>query len=99
MLVLSGTGIVCVLVVIAGFQHKGGPAAVWQIAGALYLVSVLILVGCHLVALLHGMDGLEPRPHAGRGRQAPPAASSPCEDAQHRSSGHGHAPTRRWSGT
>src|SRR5258706_464510 len=46
MLVLFGTGIVCVLVMIAGLQHKGDPAAVWQIAGAaLYLVSVLILVG------------------------------------------------------
>jgi len=49
MLVLFGTGIVCVLVMIAGFQHKGDPAAVWQIAGAaLYLVSALILVGYHV---------------------------------------------------
>jgi uncharacterized membrane protein len=30
MLVLSGTGIVCVLVMIAGFQHKGDPAAALQ---------------------------------------------------------------------
>jgi len=47
--VLSGTGIACVLVMIAGFWHKGDPAAVRQIAGAaLYLVSVLILAGCHV---------------------------------------------------
>jgi len=47
--VLSGTGITCVLVMIAGFWHKGDPAAVRQIAGAaLYLVSVLILAGCHV---------------------------------------------------
>lgn len=49
MLVLFGTGIVCVLLMIAGFQHGGDPAAVWQIVGAaLYLVSVLILVGYHI---------------------------------------------------
>lgn len=49
MLVLFGTGIVCVLLMIAGFQHRGAPAAGWQIAGAaLYLVSVLILVGYHV---------------------------------------------------
>jgi hypothetical protein len=47
--VLFGTGIVCVRVMIAGFRHKGDPAAVWQIAGAaLYLVSVLILAGYHV---------------------------------------------------
>lgn len=100
---------------IAGFQHKGGPAAVWQIAGtALYLVSVLILVGYHVprndqlmkadpappgqvppgrTSTRHGWLGITPA------HWPPPAASSPCEHAKHRSSGHGHAPTRRWSGT
>jgi len=39
--VLSGTGIGRVLVMIAGFWHKGGPAAVRQIAGA-----ALYLDGC-----------------------------------------------------
>jgi uncharacterized membrane protein len=49
MLVLFGTGIVCVLLMISGFQHRGDPAAVWQIVGAaLYLISVLILVGYHV---------------------------------------------------
>ena len=49
MLVLFGTGIVCVLLMITGLQHRGQPAAGWQIAGAaLYLVSVLILVGYHV---------------------------------------------------
>jgi len=49
MLVLFGTGIVCVLLLIAGFQHRHDPAAIWQIVGAaLYLVSVLILVGYHI---------------------------------------------------
>jgi uncharacterized membrane protein len=49
MLVLFGTGIVCVLLMISGFQHRDDPAAVWQLVGAaLYLVSVLILVGYHI---------------------------------------------------
>jgi uncharacterized membrane protein len=49
MLVLFGTGIVCVLLMITGLQHRDHPAAGWQIAGAaLYLVSVLILVGYHV---------------------------------------------------
>jgi uncharacterized membrane protein len=49
MVVLFGTGIVCVLLLIAGVRHRDDPAAVWQIVGAaLYLVSVLILVGYHI---------------------------------------------------
>ena len=48
MVVLFGTGIVCVLLLIAGVRHRDDPAAVWQIVGAAhYLVSVLILVGCY----------------------------------------------------
>lgn len=48
MLVLFGTGIVCVLVVIAGLKRHDA-ATPWQIAGAaLYLASVLILVGYHV---------------------------------------------------
>ena len=49
MVVPFGTGIVCVLLLIAGVRHRDDPAAVWQIVGAaLYLVSVLILVGYHI---------------------------------------------------
>ena len=49
MVVLFGTGIVCVLLLIAGVRHRDDSAAVWQIVGAaLYLVSVLILVGYHI---------------------------------------------------
>lgn len=48
MLMLFGTGIVSVLVMIAGI-HRHDAATVWQIAGAvLYLLSVLILVGYHV---------------------------------------------------
>jgi uncharacterized membrane protein len=49
MLVLFGTGVLCVLLIISGFQHRDNPAAVWQIVGAaLYLVSVLILIAYHI---------------------------------------------------
>ena len=49
MVVLFGTGIVSVLLLVAGVRHRDDPAAAWQIAGAaLYLVSVLILVGYHI---------------------------------------------------
>jgi uncharacterized membrane protein len=119
MLVPSGTGIVCVLVMIAGFAHKGDPAAVRQIAGAaLYLISVLILAGYHVPHNDQLMKadptppgqvppGRTPARHGWPGTTparwplpaAPPAASSPCEHAKHRSVGHEHAPTRRWSGT
>lgn len=48
MLLLFGTGVLCVLVMIAGFRQHGTVGA-WQIAGAvLYLASVLILVGYHV---------------------------------------------------
>lgn len=48
MLVLFGTAIVCVLVMIAGIQRHDAATA-WQVAGAaLYLISVLILVGYHV---------------------------------------------------
>lgn len=49
MLLLVGTGIVCVLLIITACRHRGDAAAEWQIAGAaLYLISVLILVGYHV---------------------------------------------------
>jgi uncharacterized membrane protein len=48
MLVLFGTGIVCVLLMITGFQRRD-TVAVWQIVGAaLYLISLLVLVGYHV---------------------------------------------------
>lgn len=49
MLALFGTGIVCVLVMIAAFRQRDDPAAAWQIAGAaLYLISVLVTVIYHV---------------------------------------------------
>lgn len=49
MLVLFGTGIVCVLLMISAIRHRDDSAAVWQIVGAaLYLISVLVLVGYHV---------------------------------------------------
>lgn len=49
MLVLFGTGIVAVLLMISGFQHRDDPAAVWQLVGAgLYIVSVLVTVMYHV---------------------------------------------------
>ena len=49
MLALFGTGIVCVLLAISGFQQRDDPAAVWQIVGcALYLGSVLVTVAYHI---------------------------------------------------
>lgn len=62
MLVLFGTGIMCVLLIIARFQHRGDSAAGWQIAGAvLYLLSVLILVGYHVP---HNDELMEVDPNA-----------------------------------
>jgi len=49
MLALFGTGIVCVLLMVAGFRNLDDPAAVWLIVGAaLYIVSVLITVIYHV---------------------------------------------------
>jgi uncharacterized membrane protein len=49
MLVLFGTGVVCVLLMIAGFQHRDDPAAVWQIVGAaLFLIGMLITIMYHV---------------------------------------------------
>lgn len=49
MLVLFGTGIVCVLLMISGLQHRDVPAAGWQIAGAaLFLTGMLITVIYHV---------------------------------------------------
>lgn len=49
MLVLFGTGIVCVLLMISGFRNLDDPKAAWVIAGAaLYVVSVLITVMYHV---------------------------------------------------
>jgi uncharacterized membrane protein len=49
MLVLFGTGVVCVLLMISGFQHRDNPAAVWQIAGAgLFLIGMLITIMYHI---------------------------------------------------
>ena len=49
MLVLFGTGIVCVLLIISGFQHRDNPAAVWQIVGvALFLIGMLITIMYHI---------------------------------------------------
>jgi uncharacterized membrane protein len=49
MLVLFGTGVVCVLLMISGFQHRDDPAAVWQIAGAaLFLIGMLITIMYHV---------------------------------------------------
>ena len=49
MLALFGTGIICVLVMVAGFRHRDDPAATWEIVGAaLYLVSVLVTVLYHV---------------------------------------------------
>lgn len=49
MLVLFGTGVVCVLLMISGFQHRDDPAAVWQIVGAaLFLIGMLITIMYHV---------------------------------------------------
>lgn len=49
MLVLFGTGVVCVLLIISSFQHRDDPAAVWQILGAaLFLTGMLITIIYHV---------------------------------------------------
>jgi uncharacterized membrane protein len=49
MLVLFGTGVVCVLVLISGIQHRDDPAAGWRIAGAvLFLIGMLITIIYHI---------------------------------------------------
>lgn len=49
LLVLFGTGVVCLLLMISGFQQRDHPAAVWQITGAaLVLIALLITVGYHI---------------------------------------------------
>ena len=49
MLVLFGTGVVCVLLMISGFQHRDAPGAAWQIAGAaLFLIGMLITIIYHI---------------------------------------------------
>ena len=49
MLALFGTGIACVLLAISGLQHRGSPAATWQLVGAaLYIVSLLVTMIYHV---------------------------------------------------
>jgi uncharacterized membrane protein len=49
MLVLFGTGIVSVLLVIWGLQHRDNPAAVWLLVGAgLYILSLLVTMMYHV---------------------------------------------------
>lgn len=49
MLLLFGTGIVSVLVMIWGFQHRDNPAAVWLLVGAgLYILSLLVTMMYHV---------------------------------------------------
>jgi uncharacterized membrane protein len=49
MLVLFGTGVVCLLLMISGFRHRDDPAAVWQIVGAaLFLIGMLITITYHV---------------------------------------------------
>jgi uncharacterized membrane protein len=49
MLVLFGTGIICVLLMISGLQHRDNPAAAWQIVGAvLFLIGMLITITYHV---------------------------------------------------
>jgi uncharacterized membrane protein len=49
MLVLFGTGIVSVLLMIWGLQHRDNPAAIWMLVGAgLYLVSLLVTMMYHV---------------------------------------------------
>lgn len=49
MLVLFGTGLLCVPLIISGFQHRGEPASGWQIAGAvLFLIGMLITIMYHV---------------------------------------------------
>ena len=49
MLVLFGTGVVCVLLMISGFRHRDDPAATWQIVGAtLFLIGTLITIIYHV---------------------------------------------------
>ena len=49
MLVLFGTGIVSVLLMIWGFQHRDNPAAIWLLVGAgLYIISLLVTMMYHV---------------------------------------------------
>jgi uncharacterized membrane protein len=49
MLVLFGTGAVCILLLISSFRHRVDPAAMWQIVGcALYLISLVVTVVYHI---------------------------------------------------
>lgn len=67
MLVLFGTGVLCVAVLVVGIRDGGNPAAGLRIAGAvLYLVSVAILLGYHV-------------PHNDRLRWVDPAAADAGE--------------------
>lgn len=49
MLVLLGTGLLCVVLLIVGIVRHDEPAAWWRMVGAaLYLLSVFILIGYHV---------------------------------------------------
>lgn len=49
LLVLLGTGLVCVVLLVLGVLQRDEPAGRWGILGAaLYLLSVLILIGYHV---------------------------------------------------
>jgi uncharacterized membrane protein len=49
MLVLFGTGVGCVLLIVAGVRHRDDPAALWQIAGGvLFLIGMLITIMYHV---------------------------------------------------
>lgn len=49
MLVLFGTGLTCAVLLVVGIVHRHGSGAPWLIVGtALYLLSVVILVGYHI---------------------------------------------------
>jgi uncharacterized membrane protein len=49
MLVLFGTGLVCLALVVLGLVHRHGPAAGWLVAGAaLVVLSLLITVVYHV---------------------------------------------------
>ena len=49
LLVLLGTGLVCVVLLVVGVLQRDEPAGRWGLLGAvLYLLSVLILIGYHV---------------------------------------------------
>lgn len=61
MLLLFGTGVACLVLMIHSALHLGDPAAKYRlVAGALYLLGVVLMTGLYHVPRNDLLDGLDP---------------------------------------